>query len=482
LKSLGPRTFVPTQLAGLRRNSAAGRIKKQRLCTDTGCVRVALTHKIVLGSIVVGGAAIALPGMLGAAGVEIAPWLAHAATLLVGGGIGYALSRSLARRFQNLGLAIEDIRSGNLRTRVDVKTSPRFRDETHDLVSSLHSMTVSFADLVLNVQETSEKVAAAALALSSSAEHVDSRNGEISETVVELALSVAEQQKLLQGAHRLIHDLARTIDLNSERAREAFDFAAEANQKANTGVDISKLAIEKMRSVFERVEQSGGRVFDLEAKTRRVQKITEIITDVAQRTNLLSLNASIEAARAGEAGRGFAVVADEIRKLAESAGSSADEIAKLIHEIQSDTVEVADEMRLSGQGIGEGREDVDTVAHSLEQIREAVGEASQRAEEIYEGADAHARDVELLVASMDDLARVAERNATSLGGVVAKSEAQVESTLEMVASTSGLRTLADALQSVLRRFQTGRSGRSAGGHSNGERSDGMPSTASEAAS
>jgi len=398
-----------------------------------------------------------MPGMLAAAdvaGVKAGTWLTHLMTLAVGGGLGYALSRGLSRTFRSLGLALDDIGSGNLRARVDVETSPRFRDETHDLVGSLHSMAASFASLVENVQETSEKVSASAVALASSADHVDARNGEISETVAELAESVAEQQKLLLDAHRLLHDLARTIDQNSERAREAFGFAAEANQKANTGVDISKLAMEKMRTVFEHVEKSGVRVFDLEEKTRHVQKITEIITDVAQRTNLLSLNASIEAARAGEAGRGFAVVADEIRKLAESAASSADEIAKLIHEIQSGTVEVADEMRLSGQVISEGRDDVDTVQHSLEQIRSAVGEAAQRAEGIFECADAHARDVELLVASMNDLASVAERNATSLGGVVSKSDAQVESTLEMVASTNSLRALADSLQSVLRRFQT----------------------------
>ncbi len=421
-------------------------------------MRVALTHKIVLGSLLVASATFVIPDLLRATAVEVAPWLARAATLVIGGAIGYALSRDLTRTLQRLGLAIEGIRRGNLRADDSAERRPRFRDEAHDLASSLQSMTASLADVFENVQATSEQVMGATLDLASSADHVDTRNVEISETVAALAKSAAEQHKHLLDANRLLHDLAQTIDRNSGRAREAFGFAAEANQKANTGVDISKLAIEKMRTVFERVEQSGARVFELEEKTRHVQKITGIITDVAHRTNLLSLNASIEAARAGEAGRGFAVVADEIRKLAESAASSADEIAKLIHEIQSDTAEVADEMRMSGQVIGDGREDVDTVQHSLEQIRSAVGEAAQRAEEIFEGADAHARDVEGLVNSMDELARVAERNTASLDGAVLKSGAQVKSTQHMVASTKGLRTLADSLQGVLRRFQTDRAG------------------------
>ena len=209
-----------------------------------------------------------------------------------------------------------------------------------------------------------------------------------------------------------------------------------------------------MRSVFERVEQSAERVFALESKTRHVHQITEIITAVANRTNLLSLNASIEAARAGEAGRGFSVVADEIRKLAESAGSSAEEISKLIHEIQFDTNEVADGMRESGIVIGEGREDVDTIAHSLEQIRSAVGEAAVLAEEIFEGEDAHTRELERMVGSMDALAEVSERNAVSIEGVARISRGQVQCSETMVGATAEIEKLADSLGDVLGKFDT----------------------------
>jgi methyl-accepting chemotaxis protein len=266
---------------------------------------------------------------------------------------------------------------------------------------------------------------------------------------------VAEQQKLLQEANRLIHEISSTIELNAERAREAFGFAAEANQKANSGVDITRLAIEKMRTVFERVEKSVTRVFDLEAKTRNVQQITEFITSVAHSTNLLSLNASIEAARAGEAGRGFSVVADEIRKLAESAGRSAEEISKLVHEIQSDTAEVADEMRESSMVIGEGRDDVDTIASSLTHIRAAVSEAATRAEEIFHGADAHTSDVERMVSSMDDIASVAQRNAEAIDGVVASTQRQVTLMTEMVASSRSMTDMAESQRGALQRFQTG---------------------------
>jgi methyl-accepting chemotaxis protein len=244
------------------------------------------------------------------------------------------------------------------------------------------------------------------------------------------------------------------VELNASRAREAFGFAAEANQKAGTGVDVSRLAIEKMRSVFERVEKAGGRVFELEAKTRYVHQITEIITSVANRTNLLSLNASIEAARAGEAGRGFSVVADEIRKLSESAGESAEEISKLIHEIQSETGQVADEMREASHVIGEGREDVNTIAVSLEQISMAVSEAAARSEEIFHGADSHAMSTERIVSSIDDIAKAVTHRADAVENVSRTAGRQLEAVDVIVESSDALTRMADELQSTLNRFGT----------------------------
>ncbi len=418
-------------------------------------MRVALSHKLVLRSLGVAGVVLAFPWMVERTDIAIAPWATAFVALGVGGLLGFFMSREIGHKFQLLRAATERISCGDLTVRLDV-TPGRMPDETDDLARSIQGMLHSLRELVEHVQQTSGRVSAAAQDLSRSTRDTSAGNAEISSTVEGVAKAVAQEQELLEGAMGLIHEIAQAIELNAARAREAFGFAAEANQKANSGVDITRLALDKLRTVFERVEESGSMVFQLEAKTQHVHQITEMIHSVAQRTNLLSLNASIEAARAGEAGRGFSVVADEIRKLAESAGRSAEEISGLVNEIQSQTAHVADEMRQSSMVIGEGRDDVNTIADSLGQIQGAVGEAASRSEEIFQQADAQARDADRVVHSMEEITRVAAANARAASEVAESAQHQIVAMNETVASAQALTELAEQMRGVLGRFQTDR--------------------------
>jgi len=417
-------------------------------------VRIALSHKFVVRSLLVAAAVVVFPALLGALGIVAAPWVAPFFALGAGGLLGFFLSRELGSKFSQLREATERVRAGELDLSVSLPPT-RFPDETDDLASGITAMLASLRELVEQVQRSSVRVAQAAQDLSQSTVETRSGQEEISATVKDVAEGVAHQQTLLDGAMRLIHDIAQTIELNASRAREAFGFAAEANQKAHSGVGVSRLALEKMKTVFERVDEAGNLVFQLEAKTGHVHQITEMIHSVAQRTNLLSLNASIEAARAGEAGRGFSVVADEIRKLAESAGRSSEEISKLVHEIQSETAQVADEMRHANQVIAEGRDDVNTIAHSLEQIQSAVSEAASRSEEIFQEADAQARDAEKMVGSVEEINRLAAANATAMQELAESGQQQLGAIAETVASAQALSDLAEEMRGAVQRFRTG---------------------------
>ena len=431
-----------------------GVVKPGRRGADTPVVRLSLTVKFVICSLVVAGATWLLPELARYFGIEFRAWGSFFIALGVGGGIGYFLSQMLGEKFDALRDATERIREGDLRGDVRRHAESTIRDEMDDLAESLSGMFVRLRSVVARVQETARSVSASSSGLEGALDSLRQSSDGISETVAEVAAGVDQQQELLDQATQRMHEVSSEIDLNAGRAREAFGFAAEANQKAGTGVDVARLAIEKMKAVFERVEGTGNKVFELEAKTRHVHQITEIITSVAHRTNLLSLNASIEAARAGEAGRGFSVVADEIRKLSESAGRSADEISQLMHEIQADTAMVADEMRESSQVIGDGREDVNTIAGALAQISTAVSEAAQRSEEIFHGADSHSLNAQSMVSQIEEIAKVAASNGQSVNHFNQSVHAQVTTLAELFGSAEALARLAGELEESLTIFRT----------------------------
>lgn len=418
-------------------------------------VRLSLTARFVIGSLVVAGATSLVPDLAHRLGIGFSTWGRLFVALGVGGGIGFSLSRMLSQKFNEIRAATDRIRHGDLRVELGMKSGTGPRDEVDDLAMSLGGMLAQLRQLVSAVQKTASSVSGSSTGLEAALDSLKRSNEGVSSTASQVASGVDQEQELLgQASHRMAQ-VSSEIDLNAVRAREAFGFAAEANQKAGTGVDVARLAIEKMKAVFERAESTSGKVFELEEKTRHVHQITEIITSVAHRTNLLSLNASIEAARAGEAGRGFSVVADEIRKLSESAGRSADEISQLMHEIQADTAMVADEMRQSSVVIEEGREDVNTIAGALAQISMAVSEAATRSEEIFHGADSHSLNAESMVAAIEEIAKVAGGNGQCVAELNDTMRGQQQTLDEIFDSAGVVRRLASELEASLTFFQTG---------------------------
>jgi methyl-accepting chemotaxis protein len=422
---------------------------------DMTGVRLSLTARFVIGSLVVAAATSILPDLARRFGIEFSTWGSLFVALGVGGGIGFSVSRMLGGKFKEIREATDRIREGDLRVEFGSRSGFNLTDEVDDLAASLGGMLAQLRQLVSRVQNTARSVSGSSTGLEAALERLKRSSAGISGAASQVASGVDQEQELLgQASHRMAQ-VSSEIDLNVGRAREAFGFAAEANQKAGTGVEVARLAIEKMKAVFERAESTSGKVFELEEKTRHVHQITEIITSVAHRTNLLSLNASIEAARAGEAGRGFSVVADEIRKLSESAGRSADEISQLMHEIQADTAMVADEMRQSSVVIEEGREDVNTIADALAEISMAVSEAATRSEEIFHGADSHSLNAESMVTAIEEIAKVAGASGESVANLNETMRGQQQTLDEIFDSAGEVSRLVLDLEASLTFFRTG---------------------------
>ena len=229
-------------------------------------MHVSLTAKFVIGSFVVAGATSLMPDLAQRLGIAFSTWGTLFVALGVGGIIGFFLSRMFGVKFEALRQATDRIREGDLRLELASRRPSRLPDEMDDLYRGLADMLVRLRQLVASVQQTSRSVAASSTGLEAVLGDLRRTSEGVSSTVAQVASGVAQEQDLLgQASHRMA-EISSEIDLNAGRAREAFGFAAEANQKAGTGVEVARLAIEKMKVVFERAESTGVKVFQLEAQ------------------------------------------------------------------------------------------------------------------------------------------------------------------------------------------------------------------------
>ena len=425
---------------------------------DTPRVRVPLSLKFCAGSLAVAAAAVVFPELAPRLGFAVSWWASPFVALGAGGLLGYALSRQISRRYVALLAATDRIEKGDLAHVDAFPPSGTFRDETDDLADSLRSTVEGLRELVAQVQGTTLRVAGSAEELTRSVEGVSGAHEEISATVGEVARGAAQQTALLDEVSRVVHEIAAAIELNASRAREAFGFAAEANQKAHSGVDVSRLALEKMRSVFERVEQAGSMVFQLEAKTRHVHQITEIITSVASRTNLLSLNASIEAARAGEAGprlRGGRRRDPQARR---------ERGAQRRRDLEADPRDRGRHAQRGGrdapveQGDRRGprrRQHDRRVARADPRRGRRGGRVAPRRSSRRPTSRPATR--ERMVDSMGEIAKVSRSNVAAIDEVSTTARRQLDAMGEMVTSSKALREVAAELQGTMRRFRTGAS-------------------------
>ncbi|MDL5503412.1 MAG: methyl-accepting chemotaxis protein, partial [Candidatus Methanoperedens sp.] len=159
-------------------------------------------------------------------------------------------------------------------------------------------------------------------------------------------------------------------------SQRAADGATAASTTASQVGKMSGDVTQKMAEIQSTVDNSATVIKQLDGKSQQIGEIIGVITNIADQTNLLALNAAIEAARAGEHGRGFAVVADEVRKLAEESRGAANQITGLIKEIQQGTNQAVVAMKHGTQTVSEGKKIMESTVSATNQIVKAAADVA----------------------------------------------------------------------------------------------------------
>jgi twitching motility protein PilJ len=244
-----------------------------------------------------------------------------------------------------------------------------------------------------------------------SAQHVSESTQEILEKTIEMATGAGNQAKEIVNINHLAKDMAHVAKNTDNSAQMAADAAHHTKEVAQRGGGTIDDSIISMHRIRETVLETSDRVASLGESSARIGEITEFISDIANRTNLLALNASIEATRAGKAGKGFMVVADEIRNLSERSSHAADEITRLIDDIETDTSETIMAMELGNKEVAEGTKKVDGAGSALREILGAVDISTTSVAEITNATEKQLQSSEGIVKAMEGIAKIAQRTA-----------------------------------------------------------------------
>ncbi len=272
-----------------------------------------------------------------------------------------------------------------------------YQDELGSVSIALNDMMNKFKVSFMSIAHASEQ-------LTESAKEVD----KISSLTLE---AVLEQKNGTDSVAAAINELDTSANEVQHNTQSAADKSISANERTSQGLILVEQARVGINDLRDKVVENTAMITDLSNKTNEVGSVLEVITAIAEQTNLLALNAAIEAARAGEQGRGFAVVADEVRSLATRTRESIEQIHVTMSRLQVGAKGAVESMNVVSQQASEKAEDVADVADLLTSISAEIQELDELNCQISDAATQQNLAADEININVVNISNVAEKSS-----------------------------------------------------------------------
>ncbi|MCA1635627.1 MAG: ABC transporter substrate-binding protein [Acidobacteria bacterium] len=318
-----------------------------------------------------------------------------------------ALARSMRRavgRLQRAADSIETISGrvleGGRVLALAVSDEAESVGATFSSISEISASARSVSTSVIALAYLSQSTSTSALEMAASIDEVSSNADALAAFVEETATAIEEMARSVKGVAESTESLAKATD-ETERSMRAIDestqrvgiaasesaaLADEVQRSAEQGSAVVRATAASMSALRGQLEEAGGTIAALGERSERIGAITRVIDGIADRTNLLALNARILAAQAGQQGRGFAVVAEEIKELSERTARSTDEIEELINGVRDGVAAATRQSASNRQLADEGVQLAERAAQSLAEISGKTGLSATANRQIAEAA------------------------------------------------------------------------------------------------
>lgn len=361
----------------------------------------------------------------------------------------YIFTNKIAGTVSKLADASQSIAGGDLKRESIVVKS---KDEFSILADSYNLMTQNLRDLITRIRESS-------LNVSQFSDHLQSGVEQNTKAIQQIVLVV---QQVADGADVQARKSKESVSLTNEILEESkktlgnagnvLQTSERATEAALVGNDNLDQLISQIITIQEKIIETQETTNQLDTHTSAIRKIVDAITQIADQTNLLSLNAAIEAARAGENGKGFAVVAEEIRKLASESDGATKEITEILAEIQVQSVKVVKSMAVGVNEVIDGIEMAHKAKASFANIKDTSEEVVSQIRTINEDIEKMVERLVNIEEISKNFAEIAQQFFNGSQEVAAAVEEQTASLQEISASSSELSEMAEELKKTIHRF------------------------------
>ncbi len=334
----------------------------------------------------------------------------------------FNLIKSINKPLSEIQTSINHLSKGDL----TFKTEYRSKDEFGQTLTMLESALKNLNSIINDAKQVAHENSGIAMELSSTA-HTVSSNVEGMAQSVQVIRSEGE-------------NIMNTINDTADKAVKAKDLIKGATNELNeTKNKINEIGT-AVKNVADNELKLSKNIEDLQHHTKKIDSIIKIISDIAEQTNVLSLNAAIEAARAGESGRGFSVVAEEVRKLAQKIQDSLEHIQSIVDTIDQSMAKIATQMKKNSEAILKLSQFAEQIGDKFKLMSYSMNTAEESYDEILRGFVENKTAIEKIIQQIKEIDELALSNAKSVE--------------EIAGATEQLRTITEELNERLNKFKT----------------------------
>ena len=361
------------------------------------------------------------------------------AVLLVVGGFIYWYIGGLTKVLHNVREVLLQVSNGQFED--ERLVGNKRRDEFGDLASCTEKLRLKIYDILNDIRHGTEKLTDAVEKLNTTAECTTQAAVSMSESIGQIESTANRQQdgaaqatQDVEATKQAIDEMLLQIDGINHISRDMEHMAKESAAILHELEESSKRAQDTVRDIRSQTDTTNEAV-------KQIMSVTEYITNIAEETNLLSLNASIEAARAGESGRGFAVVAQQIQKLAEESNHSAAQIGDNIRELVEKTEQNLAAMNLVGEVLK-------TQEDSVLRTRDIFGELDRSINMVTDKENTMQQNIRSMNRAKDNMSDVIEELAQSSMTNVSTAQVTASAAGQMQEEIQGIKELSSDLKGL----------------------------------